>query len=361
MRGLIDRLLARLRPVIDRFVAIGVIQAAVVLAAQAFLALIPLLIGVAVLAPAGVGESFAQAARTRLGFGGETGRQIEQVASTADSGHLESSLTVLGLVLVLFSATSFTRALQRVYEAAWQVPKGGLRGSVRGVVWLIGLVAYLALLALALKLTTSRAFGVSALRTTLLLAGSLALWWLTPFVLLCGRVRLRALTGTAVITATAVYVAGSVSAVIMPGRISSSEKRYGTIGVAFAIESWLVVMGVVVVGSAMFGALAAQATGRLGALARGTHDPDGWHREPKLLTMPGARAGSTAAAAPAAGSPALGLPLDPVRDGQSDGPPDHADDDRPPERRPEPVHMERQAQLARDPAGEQEKQRVHDE
>jgi membrane protein len=342
MRGLIDRLLARLRPVVDRFVAIGVVQASVVLAAQAFMALIPLLIGIVAVAPAGVGESFAHAARTRLGFGGQTEDQVEHLVNTAGDGRLQSSLTTLGLVLVLFSATSFTRALQRVYEAAWQVPKGGLRGSVRGLVWLIGLVAYLAVLALALKLTASRAFGISALRTTLLLAGSLALWWLTPFVLLCGRVRLRALTVTAVLTAAAMYIAGWISTVIMPRRISSSERQYGTIGVAFTIESWLVVMGGVIVGAAMLGALAAQAGGRLGALARGTHDPDGWRREPKLLVslLPG---------------------LDLVRDRQVDGPADHADDDRSPERRPEPVDVERQAELARDPAGQHEQQRVDDE
>src|SRR5262249_52316372 len=132
MRGLIDRLLARLRPVVDRFVAIGVVQAAVVLAAQAFMALVPLLIGIVAVAPGGAGGSFAHAARTRLGLGGQTEDQVEHLVNTAQSGHLESSLTALGLVLVLFSATSFTRALQRVYEAAWQVPKGGLRGSVRG-------------------------------------------------------------------------------------------------------------------------------------------------------------------------------------------------------------------------------------
>src|SRR5262249_24097329 len=149
--------------------------------------------------------------------------------------------------------------------------------------WLLGLIAYFALLALALKLTSSRAFGVSALRTALLLACSLSLWWLTPFVLLCGRVRLRALAVTGLLTTAAVYVAGRFSTVIMPRRISSGERQFGTIGVAFAVESWLVVMAGVIVIAAMLGALAAQAGGRFGALVRGTVDPDDWHREPAFL------------------------------------------------------------------------------
>jgi len=312
MRGLIDRLLARARPVVERFVAIGVVQASVVLAAQAFMALIPLLIGVVALAPKSVGDSIAQVARRRLGLAGQTEDQLQHLVATGD--RVQSSLTLLGLVLVLFSATSFTRALQRVYEAAWQVPKGGLRGSVRGLAWLVGLIAYFALIALALKLTSSRAFAVSALRTALVLACSLSLWWLTPFVLLCGRVRLRALAATALLTTAATYAAGWLSTVIMPRRISSSERQFGTIGVAFAVESWLVVTAAVVVVAAMLGALVAQAGGRFGALARGTVDPDGWHREPTVLrglargaAQPGAaRTGSETAdnAEPGAAGPA---------------------------------------------------------
>lgn len=283
MRGWIDRVLARCRPAIERFVAIGVVQASVVLAAQTFMALIPLLIGLTVIAPSGTSQGITEYARTRFGISGETNEQVTKLVDTGD--HMDSGFTVLGLLIVLVSATSFTRALVRVYEGAWQLPKAGLRGSVRGLVWLLGLVVYLLVISLAIRLTASPAFAISTLRRILLAAGSLVLWWITPFLLLCGRVKLRALVVTAVLTAASLVVAVAASAKFMPDKIRSSEARFGTIGAAFTIESWLVGMAVVIVVAAMLGALAAQSGGWLGALSRGTHEADGWRREPRRLRL----------------------------------------------------------------------------
>lgn len=283
MRGWIDRVLAWCRPAIERFTAIGVVQASVVLAAQAFMALIPLLIGLAVIAPSGASHGVAEYARTRFGLSGETDEQVSKLVNTGD--HVESGFTVLSLVIVLVSATSFTRALQRVYEGAWQIPKGGLRGSVRGLVWLLGLIVYLLVISVAIRLTTSHAVAISTLRRVMLTAGSFTLWWITPFLLLCGRVKMRALLVTAVLSTAAMLVAVGISGRFMPDKIRSSENRFGTIGAAFAIESWLVAIAGVVVVAAMLGALAAQSGGWLGALARGTHEPDGWRREPHPLRL----------------------------------------------------------------------------
>ncbi len=283
MRGWIDRVLAWCRPAIERFTAIGVIQASVVLAAQAFMALIPLLIGLVVIAPAGTSHSVTEYARTRFGLSGETDEQVSKLVDTGS--HVESGFTVLSLIIVLVSATSFTRALVRVYEGAWQLPKAGLRGSVRGLVWLLGLIVYLLVISIAIRLTASHAFAISTLRRVLLAAGSLVLWWITPFLLLSGRVKLRALMVTAVLTAASLVVVLTVSGIFMPDRIRASEAQFGTIGAAFAIESWLVGVAAVTVIAAMLGALAAQSGGWLGALARGTHDPDGWRREPRPLRL----------------------------------------------------------------------------
>src|SRR5215471_3808571 len=109
MRGWIERVLARCRPAIERFTAIGVVQASVVLAAQAFMALIPLLIGVAVLAPAGASHGMAEYVRTRFGISGQTDEQLNKLVNTGN--HLEGGFTALSLLIVLVSATSFTRAL----------------------------------------------------------------------------------------------------------------------------------------------------------------------------------------------------------------------------------------------------------
>ena len=278
MRSRLERLLRLLAPVLERIAEVAFIQSSIVLAAQAFLALFPLLIAVIAIAPPTLGDTISTYARSRIGLSGHTGEDMSHlVASRQD---LQGTITVLGTVLVLTSATSFTRALQRVYENAWRVPRLGLRGSLRGLGWLLGLIAYLTLLGLAVKLTASPAVPVSVLRNVVLVLAAVLLWWLTPFVLLCGRVRLRPLVLTGGLTAAVVVVAGVVSSAVMPRVVRTNERQYGTIGAAFAIESWLIVMAGLIVASAIFGALAAQADSVLGRWMRGSADPDAWRRVP---------------------------------------------------------------------------------
>lgn len=265
------------KPLVERIASVGLIQSGVVLAAQTFMALFPLLIAITALAPSGVSDTIAETLRHRLGLDAEATDQMQHLVSGRSD--LQGGITAIGLIVVLASATSFTRALQRVYENAWQLPRLGMKGTVRGLGWLVGIVAYLVVLGVALKLTSSRAPAVLTIRMVLVVSGSFALWWTTPFILLCGRVRMRAVLVTGLLTAISVLIAGTVSAHVLPRIIEKNEAQFGTIGVVFAIQSWLVVMGSIVVGAAIVGALAAQARGFIGTWTRGSADPDGWRRD----------------------------------------------------------------------------------
>jgi membrane protein len=277
LRRPIERAVAAVAPVLDRIEEVAFLQSAVVMAAQAFMALFPLLIVAIALAPSSLGQDIANVAQARLGLSGHTGDEVNHlVAYRAD---LQGTASVFGVIVVLASATSFTRALQRVYETAWRLPRMGLRGSVRGLGWLIGLVAYVVLLGLAIRFTAGSAVAVSVLRLAVQCVAALALWWLTPFILLCGRVRLRPLLLTGVLTGIALIIAGAVSTAIMPGIISSNERKYGTIGAAFAVESWLVVISAVIVACAILGAVAAESENAIGRWTRGHPDPQAWRRE----------------------------------------------------------------------------------
>jgi hypothetical protein len=66
----LQRMLDALRPLAERVAAVGFIQAAVVMAAQTFMALFPLL--VEVVAPAHVGEAITAFMQSRMGLAGET-------------------------------------------------------------------------------------------------------------------------------------------------------------------------------------------------------------------------------------------------------------------------------------------------
>jgi len=270
---------------IERLAAVGFIQTGVILAAQTFLALFPLLIAVTALLPADSATGVAHSVRSRFGLsGGTTEETMDQLV--ANRSDLRGSLTVIGVIVVLASATSFTRALQRLYEMAWSVPRLGLRGSLRGLIWLVGLVVYATLLAFALRLAGTDGPGV-VLRPMVLAVGAVLLWWWTPFILLLGRVRARALLPGALITAAAMGILGKVSSVVVPRTVANNERQFGTIGAVFAIESWLVVVSCTLVVAVVVSAVLGQADGPLGRLARGTSDVDGWRRTPARLLRRG--------------------------------------------------------------------------
>jgi uncharacterized BrkB/YihY/UPF0761 family membrane protein len=107
---------------------------------------------------------------------------------------------------------------------------------------------------------------------------------LTPYVLLLGRVRLRALLPGGLLTAAAVLILGRVASIVLPRSVASNERHFGTIGVVFAIESWLVVVACAIVGMAVIGAVVVQTDGPVGHLARGSANVESWRREPRRLS-----------------------------------------------------------------------------
>jgi membrane protein len=273
-RRLVEWVLRTFATLLERLASVGLIYSGVVLAAQTFMALLPLCIVLISLLPTWVGNGLAQILRDRLGLSGETSQEVGNlIASRSQLG----GLSVISVVVVLASATSFTRALQRVYELSWGLPRLGLRGSLRGVVWLFGFAAYLGVLGLTLHYIRG-GVPASALKVAVTAVGAVGLWWWTPYVLLMGRVRLRALLPCGLLTGAVVIVLGRASAIVVPRSIHTQERHFGTIGVFFAVQSWLVVVGCSIVAAAVVGAVAAQTTGPLGALARGSTDPDGWRK-----------------------------------------------------------------------------------
>ena len=78
-------------------------------------------------------------------------------------------------------------------------------------------------------------------------------WWGTMWFLLSARVSWRALLPSAV--ATALFWVGMevVFSFIFSGTVISDDKKYGPIGVVFALMSWLIAIGVVIILGAVVG------------------------------------------------------------------------------------------------------------
>jgi membrane protein len=228
-----------------RFLDLQGVDRAMALAGQAFTALIPLLIVYGAFVSAADGRDFADSLARAFHLHGSTAASLRSALAPANT--VENEVSVLGVALLVFSALSFTRALQRLYRLAWEQPSLGVRAAKWGLAWLAIAVAALTVRPVVLE-------GVhGVLRLALSLAMAAALWLVTPYVLLACRVSWRRLLPTALFTAVGMSALEVSSAVWMPRTVASSARQFGVIGVAFALLSWLVAAGFVLVAAAAAG------------------------------------------------------------------------------------------------------------
>jgi membrane protein len=224
----------------------GSIQATV-LAAQAFTSLIPFMVVVAAFSP-GNGD-LADRIVNRFDLSGAAERSVEQLF--ASSGETQSAVTWISIVILLLSALSFTRALQRIFQRAYAYDKGGVKDISRGFGWIVALGAWVTVsspLKGALEDVGGLAFAV-----TLSSATGFVLWLGTPMLLL-GEHDWRHLAPGALSSAILGALLGVASGIYVPIAMTWSADRYGLIGIAFALQSWLLVAAFVVVIGAVVGA-----------------------------------------------------------------------------------------------------------
>src|SRR4051812_4557181 len=165
------------------------------IAAQSYSAFLPLLIVYASLLPRSDNASFADVLVDRFDLRGAAARSVEQ--AFAPAGAVQSSVTGLGVLLLLVSTLSFTRGLQRLYEGAFALPALGVKNTLRALMWLaiIGLTVWLR------PIVISPFHGPSQAVLTIFIAT--VLWVVTPYLLLGRRVSWPRLIPSAFLTAVA--------------------------------------------------------------------------------------------------------------------------------------------------------------
>jgi membrane protein len=264
LRTRLERLL--LWRVWERMLEIEFIDRSVALAGKAFVSFFPLVVVVAAFMPERIRSSILTAVTARLGIRGDALTLARDAFASSDD--IRQATGVLGLVLTIFFATSFTTALQRMYLRAWRrPPRAGAGAYWRGVVWLLVALACMALLGgLRGALGDGLGFGLFAIVSLAVIAGQ---WWFTAWFLLLGEVRARVLVPTGVITSivTAGYAASAT--VWMPRVVTSNEAQFGFFGVALALVTWFSGAAICVLIGACAGPVLAEDTGRVGRLIRG--------------------------------------------------------------------------------------------
>jgi membrane protein len=224
------------RSIITGLVRIELIDRSMAIAAQAMLALVPMLVVLAAFLPAEFTGLALDRFRELTGLS-QAGEQI--VEANVDAEQVRAQTGAIGLLITLFSATSFARAVQRMYEKVWEQRHiGGLVGIRRSSLWLVGwLLTLQTLSAIGLVL---KQVDVGVLRFVLQGAGASLMWWWTSRVLLFGRVPWWTLLVGALLTGYSLVIYSWGSGLVMPAYVASSAAAFGTLGLILAITTWLV-------------------------------------------------------------------------------------------------------------------------
>ena len=249
----------------DRLLEVEFLDRSVALAGKAFVSFFPLVIVVMAFVPESL-RPIRSAVLARFGLEGDALTLAREAFSSTND--VREAAGVLGLVLALLFATSFTLSLQRCYLRVWRRPPGsGVRSYWRGASWLLAILTMLAVMG-ALRGVLDAGAG-ALLFAILSLAVVSGLWWFTAWLLLFGEVRARVLAPTGVITSLFLTGYAASAAIWMPRMVTHNEAQFGFFGVALALVTWFSGDAICVVLGMCAGAVLAEDTGRVGRSIRG--------------------------------------------------------------------------------------------
>lgn len=224
-----------------------VFDLAYTLSAQAFVALIPLLL-VVTAAFLGSGDQAVVSRQVieRFGLVGAARHAVQVLFETPGAG---SGVYWLGVLLTLYSAFSLSRRVARTYTAIWQVrPLPAARQWV-GLVW-VAVQVVMTVLATSVR-SVGRDLGtVAGVAATVVVLG---LWVLGEYVvttLLTDHqvARGRVLAG-AVLVAVGRLGVGVWGALYLPRSFAQQAQQYGPIGVVFSFFTLLFATALATVGA----------------------------------------------------------------------------------------------------------------
>jgi membrane protein len=244
-------------------VRVQIFDRSMTVAAQAFTSIFPILIL--------LGTILGRGASARVADLADLPEASQRLLDETLRGPGLGAFGVVGVVVVLISATSLSRALARAYGYVWELPRvpGGLAMSLR---WLA------AVLVLSFFLVGSRLLGWVTDRlpppglssAVVLSLADLAVAVLVPWLVLGGAVPPRLLVPGGCLFGLVMIAIRPAASVLLPRAMDVSVERYGTIGLAFTYVSWLYVLSFTLLATAVVGQVLARDPGPVGRLVRGS-------------------------------------------------------------------------------------------
>ena len=247
------------------FTRVELFDRSMTVAAQLFTSLFPLLILLATWATRRDADRIADA----VSMPEQSRKTLEDAVTAAGN----TAFGVVGLLVVLVSATGVSRALTRAFAMIWELPrpKSNPLSLWRWVAAVLGLVASL----LAVRGLGRLVEGVpptGAWSAVVVFLCDVGISLFVPWVLLAGVVRARLLVPGALIAAGVNLAVRPATLAWFPNALEESADRYGSIGVAFTYLAMLYSVALGFLATAIVGQVIATDPGRLGQWIRGTVD-----------------------------------------------------------------------------------------
>ena len=229
----------------NRLNSMDFINAGMVFASTLLLCFFPFMIVVNALAGRGTVGSLAR----RLGLNQRATADMSRVFASTHA--TTSAITGASWVLFVLGGVAVATALQQLYERMFDVKSRGMKDIPYRFFWL-GFFVGSSFFAGWAWPGLRHSIGPVLLVVLAVVVYS-AFWWFSLWVLLVGRVHWRYLIPAAV--ATAVFWVGMhiVFSLIFSGQVTSDYKEYGAVGVVFALMSYFIAIGVVIILGAAVG------------------------------------------------------------------------------------------------------------
>ncbi len=235
--------------VVNRFQKLAGFDRSVALASAALTATIPLLIVTSSLASDLGGKDTADRIIDRYELTGGGAEAVRDIFAPPTG--TSTTIGIAGFLFLLVAVLSFSRAVQRLFEQTWDLSPLSVRNTFNGLLWIAGLVAYLAVSGLVHGgLGRSRLELAAALLSAPLTAAFL-LW--SGRTLSAKRIALPDLYPFAIVGSAVLAVCSVGATVYVPHLFDTYATRYGVIGAVFAMISALFCLMVAVVASSAAG------------------------------------------------------------------------------------------------------------
>jgi uncharacterized BrkB/YihY/UPF0761 family membrane protein len=252
---------------LTRFQRVAGFDRAIALASSAFAALVPLAIVVSATLPRVDARHAAQTIINRYGLTGGGAEAVRGLLSQA--GGASTSVSVLGVGLLLIAVLSFSRGMQRLFEQTWELKPLSVRNTVNNLLWIGTLVCYVPVSWWMHALVDRGRVQIAS--NLLLLPATAAFLALSGWLLSARRITRARIAPFAILGAMllATYLTGA--GIYLPHLFSSYASRYGVIGAVLAMISALFAFMVVLVASA---SVAREVSEELDRIRRGERPPD---------------------------------------------------------------------------------------